>query len=136
MQQLAAVQLAEHFEDARDFAPRRAFGPAASTAPEVCAQVAMARVFEGETIEETPPPRWSRGNASKTRMLAGARGATAEVRLTQPAVEVRVLTLIGRASGTSRDSTKLFCARYLTEPAPFRKPLVDGVPEGHLGDFR
>ena len=54
MQQLAAVELAEHLEDAGDLAPCGPLRPAAGVPPQVGAQVAEPRVLERQAVEDRP----------------------------------------------------------------------------------
>ena len=51
MEQLAAVQLAEHFQDAGDLAAHRRFAPPAAVALQERAQVAVRRVLECQAIQ-------------------------------------------------------------------------------------
>ena len=52
MEQLAAVQLAEHLQDAGDLAPDGRFRPAALAALQERAEIAVRRVLERERIEQ------------------------------------------------------------------------------------
>src|SRR5207249_10567675 len=51
MEELAAVELPEDFQDPCDLAPRRALGPRSARALEERAEVAVPRVLEGEVVE-------------------------------------------------------------------------------------
>ena len=64
MQHLAAVEPAEHLQDARDLAPGDALGPARAAALQVRAQVAVARVLEREAVEQPAVRRAPAGSAS------------------------------------------------------------------------
>ena len=89
MQQLAAVQLAEHLEDAGDLAPRRRLGPLAAGLLQVRAQVAVARVLEGQVVEHLAVGAHQREaieDADRARVPVQEQ---AEVGLAQPAVDAR-----------------------------------------------
>ena len=68
VQHLAAMQPAQHVEDAGDLAPRRRLGEAALAAAEERAQVAVARVLERQAVDEACRAAARSGNVSKTRM--------------------------------------------------------------------
>src|SRR5439155_17036492 len=52
---LAAVQLSEHLEDARDLAARGGFRPPRAGAVQEGAEVAVSRVLEGQAVQHGPP---------------------------------------------------------------------------------
>src|SRR4029453_13816158 len=91
MEQLSAMQLAEHFEHAGNLAARVRLAPALVVAMEVRAQIAVWRVLEHEAVEHTVPAAIAHQrkhvvDLNRARMLAQL---WAEVGLTQPAVDVR-----------------------------------------------
>src|SRR6185503_5361830 len=54
VEHLPSVELAQDLEDAGDLAPRDRLPPALARARKVRAQVAVARVLEGQAVEDTP----------------------------------------------------------------------------------
>ena len=87
VEHLAAVQLAEHLEDARDLAPRRALGPALAGAVQERAEVAVARVLEGEAVEDAAVGAHEGKRVEDADRPRMAVEQLAEVRLAQPAVD-------------------------------------------------
>ena len=88
MEQLPAVQCAEHLEQAGDLAAHDGLGPAATGAVQERAQVPMTRVLEHQAVED---PFVGSRQRELVEDLDRARVAVqqlAEVRLAQPAVDV------------------------------------------------
>ena len=87
MQQLAAMQLAEHLQDAGDLpACDRLFPPAAG-ALQIGAEIALARVLEGEAVERRPVVAHDdEGVVDRDRARVIVE-QLAEVRLADPAVD-------------------------------------------------
>ena len=88
MQQLAAVQLAEHLEDAGDLAPRRG-SVHLRPALQVRAQVAVARVLERQVVEHLAVGAHQREAIEDADRARVAVQQQAEVGLAQPAVDAR-----------------------------------------------
>ena len=70
MQHLAAMELAEHLQNAGDLAPRGRLMPLPRRAVQERAEIAVPRVFDCQTVER-PPGAWTMGNASKTLIARG-----------------------------------------------------------------
>ena len=85
VQHLAAVQLAEHLQDARDLAPGRALGPALAGALQERAQVAVARVLEREAVEQPAVRAHEREGVEDADRARVPVEQLPEVRLAQPA---------------------------------------------------
>src|SRR3954471_4907807 len=89
MEQLTAVQLAEHVQHAGDLATGGRLGPPPAGARQERAQVAAHGTFENEAVEDAAAGGGQREaieHLDRTRMVAQQH---AEVRLTEPAVDVR-----------------------------------------------
>ena len=89
MEHLAAVELAEHFEDARDLAPGRLLGPALARMMQVRAEVAVPRVLERQAVQNLPVRAEQRKrvvDADRPRMPVEQ---LPEVRFAQPPVDPR-----------------------------------------------
>src|SRR6185369_8570878 len=87
VEHLAAVQLAEDLEDAGDLSPRGGLPPPLGTAVEVRAQVAVARVLEGEAVEDAALRSHQRERVEDADRPGMPVQQLAEVRLAQPAVD-------------------------------------------------
>jgi hypothetical protein len=87
VQHLAAVQLAEHLQDARDLTPRGRLRPAPARAMEEGTEVALPRILQGKAVENAAVlSQQGKGveHADRTRMIVQE---LAEVRLAQPPVD-------------------------------------------------
>jgi hypothetical protein len=88
MERLPAMQLAQHLEDAGNFAPRRRFTPSRAAAPEERAEISVARILEHQAIQDPSVL------AHQRKRIVDGDGARMtveqlpDVRLTQPAVDV------------------------------------------------
>ncbi len=88
VQQLSAMQLAEHLENAGDLAPDRRFGPARTALPEIEAQVTEARVLQRQAALQHRTlwrDQWKRVEDAHRAWMAVEQ--LTEVRLAQPAVD-------------------------------------------------
>jgi hypothetical protein len=84
---LPAMQLAQHLENAGNFAPRRRFTPSRAAAPEERAEIAVARILEHQAIQN---PSVLAHQRKRVVHGDGARMTVEQlpdVRLTQPAVD-------------------------------------------------
>ena len=88
MQQLAAMQLAQYLQDARDLPAGRGFGPALAAAFQKRAQVAMLRVLEREAIQDRCARLCHRERVEDAYCPWVSVQHLAEVGFTQPAVDV------------------------------------------------
>src|SRR5207247_3713091 len=86
MQHLAAVELAEDFEDARDLAPHERLGPACGVAFEKRAEIAVARVLERKAVEHAFAGAHQRKGVEHANRARVIVEELPEVRFTQPAV--------------------------------------------------
>src|SRR5262249_25771660 len=102
MEELAAMELAEHFEDAGDLAAHLALVPTARVAAEVHAQVAMARVLERQAVEDSAVREHERERVEDADRARMAVEQLPEVGLAQPAVDARA----------GLDAHDLFAARH------------------------
>ena len=125
MQQLPAVQLAEDLQDAGDLAAGGPLRPSSAGPREECAQIAVARVLERQDVEDglrRPQQRKRVEDANRARVILEQ---LAEVRLAQPAADVRAhletdhLRHPGRAPET-------MCEVHLAEPA-LAEPADDAI---------
>ena len=87
VERLSAMQLAQHFEDAGDLAPRRGFGPALARAREERAQVAVAGVLEREAVEDPSVAAHQREGVEHADRARMSVQQLAEVGFAQPAVD-------------------------------------------------
>src|SRR5262245_33277150 len=84
MQHLAAVQLAEHLKDARDFPARCSFAPALAGSMKKRAEIAVPRILQCEAIQKLavrPGRRERVEHANRARMVVEH---LTEVRFAQP----------------------------------------------------
>ena len=131
MQQLAAVQLAEHLEDAGDLAPRRRLGPRLPARCRKRAEIAVARVLERQAVEHLAVGAHQREaieDADRARVTVQQQ---AEVRLAQPAVDARAdldADLFGDRRGSAEPRREI----GLPEAAVAEQPL-DAVLQLGLG---
>src|SRR5262245_37320814 len=87
MERVAAVQLAEDLEDARNLATRDRFVPSLRAAREKGAEIAVACVLEGQAVQDGAVPTHQRKvieHANRTRM---AVEQLPEIRFAQPSVD-------------------------------------------------
>ena len=123
VQQLAAVQLAEHLEDAGDLAPRR--GSPASP----CRRAAGTRSGRRAARTRAPgsraraPPGRSSGNASKTRIARGCPSSSWPKYASRSQPSMRRLTLMQTVSGTSDERPSRAREIDLAEPALAQQAL-------------
>ncbi len=89
MQQLAAVQLAEDFEDAGDLAARGPLRPAVAVPAQIRAQVAEARVLERQAVADLRPGGEQRKRVKDPNGPWMFVEQLAEVRFAEPAVDAR-----------------------------------------------
>src|SRR5262249_42595629 len=85
MEQLPPMQPAENFEDAGDLAPDERFGPARGIPAQKNAQIAEARVLEGETVQQLAL-RGERKDVVDANRARVAVEQLAEIRFPHPAV--------------------------------------------------
>jgi hypothetical protein len=89
VQHLAAMQLPEDFEDARDLSSHERLGPSPRLVLQKGAEVAVARVLEREAVQHLlgGAHQWKRvEDANRARMIVEE---LPKVGLTQPSVQVR-----------------------------------------------
>jgi len=137
VQRLAAMQLAEHFEDAGDFAPRRRLGPSLAGPRQERAQIAVARVLEREAVQHAAIGPHQRKGIEHANRAGVVVEQLADVRFAEPAVDAAAhldaerVRNHRRPAGPPREI-------HLTEAALAEQPL-DAVAEPGLragNDFR
>ena len=131
VEHLAAVELAEHFEDAGDLAARGPLGPALPGAVEVRAQVAVPRVLEGEAVEDAAVLARQRKRVEDADRALVAREELAEVGLLQPAVDVHAR--LDRDDGRDREGAGDAGGEVGLAEASLAEEAVDAVLEPRLG---
>ena len=133
MQQLAAMQLAEHLEDAGDLAAGGGFRPAAAGALKKRAEVAVRRVLEGEAVQDAMRARPRPHQRKRVEDANRARVAVeqlAEVGFAQPAVDA----LADLDADRLRDRRRRGAARRQIDlaEAAFAEPALDSVVQAGL----
>ena len=130
VEQLAAVQLAQHLEDPRDLAARRPLRPALARAQQERAEVPVPRVLEREAVEDAPARPHEREGIEDADRARVAVEQLPEVGLAQPAVDVLAgldADRRGDAAGVADAAGEI----HLPEPALSEQPL-DAVAEARL----
>src|SRR5262249_34160652 len=89
MERVAAMEPAEHFEDAGDFASGDRLVPSLRGAREVGAEIAVARVLERQAIKHFTARSQQRECIERPNRARVAVEEQAEVGFAQPAVDVR-----------------------------------------------
>jgi hypothetical protein len=87
VEQLPAVQLSQHLEDARDLPPRHRLRPSLARAPQEGAQVALACVLQGQAVEDAAFRRQERERVEDPDGPGVAVQELAEVGLAHPTVD-------------------------------------------------
>ena len=130
MQHLAAVELSEHLEDARDLAARGQLAPALARALQEGPEVPVARVLDGEAIEDAPVLAHEREGVVDADRPGVSVQELPEVGLAQPPVDVLAGLDADRRWHQPREAGP-FGQVDLAEPSGAEQPL-DAVREPGL----
>ena len=134
VERLAAVQLAEHLEDARDLAARRRLGPALRRARQERAQVAVPRVLERRGSTATRPSARISGKVSNTRIARGCASSSWPKYASRSQPSMRPLTLMQTVSGTAAERPIAPGEVDLAEAAFAEQPLDPVSQAGFRAD--
>jgi hypothetical protein len=131
MEQLTAVELPQHVEDAGNFSANGGFRPSRTVALKKSAEVAMFRVFEHEAVEKLPVVENEQKRVENTNRPRMAVKQLSEIRLTQPAVNPAA-GFDTHHVGHCRRPAKTTCEIHLAKTAP-SKQLADLESKSRFG---